>query len=132
MVSMDIERFGSGARWEPVVGYSRVVRAGPFVIVAGTTATGEDGEIVAPDDPYEQTLQALRNIGAALRRAGASIDQVIQTRMYVTDIGRWEAIGRAHGEVFRDIRPVTAMVEVSRLIDPAMLVEIEATAYVHE
>lgn len=127
---MDIERFSSGAKWEPVVGYSRAVRAGPFVLVAGTTATGADGEIVGIGDAYEQTRQAFRNVQEALRRAEASLEQVVQTRIYVTDIDRWEEVGRAHGEVFGDIRPVTAMVEVSRLIDPAMLVEVEATAYI--
>lgn len=127
---MDIERFSSGAKWEPVVGYSRAVRAGPFVLVAGTTATGADGEIVGIGDAYEQTRQAFRNVQEALRRAEASLEQVVQTRIYVTDIDRWEEVGRAHGEVFGDIRPVTAMVEVGRLIDPAMLVEVEATAYI--
>jgi enamine deaminase RidA (YjgF/YER057c/UK114 family) len=99
------------------------------VLVAGTTATNEEGEIVGVDDAYEQTRQCLRNIEKALTRAGASLEQVIRTRMYVTDIDRWEEVGRAHGEFFGDVRPVTAMVEVSRLIDPAMLVEIEASAY---
>ena len=126
---MDIERFGSGAKWEPIVGYSRVVRAGDLVMVAGTTATGEDGAIVGENDAYAQTRQAFDNVRKALERAGCSLDQVIQTRMYVTDINRWEEVGRAHGELFGEIRPVTAMVEVSRLIDPAMLVEVEAVAY---
>ena len=126
---MTIERFGSGTRWEPVVGYSRAVRAGPLVLVAGTTATGPDGTLVGGDDAYEQTRQALANVEAALSKAGASLSDVIQTRMYVTDIDRWEEVGRAHGELFAQIRPVTAMVEVSRLIDPAMLVEVEAVAY---
>ena len=126
---MSVERFGSGAKWEPIVGYSRAVRAGPFVVVAGTTATGEDGAIVGEGDAYTQTRQAFLNVEKALERAGSSLEQVIQTRMYVTDIDRWEEVGRAHGELFADIRPVTAMVEVSRLIDPAMLVEVEAVAY---
>ncbi len=126
---MSVERFGSGAKWEPLVGYSRVVRAGPFLLVAGTTATDEAGAIVGVGDAYEQTRQALRNVEKALVRAGASLEDVVRTRMYVTDIDRWEEIGRAHGDFFSEIRPVTAMVEVSRLIDPAMLVEIEATAY---
>ena len=126
---MNVERFGSGAKWEPIVGYSRAVRAGPFVVVAGTTATGDDGAIVGEKDAYAQTRQAFLNVKTVLERAGSSLEQVIQTRMYVTDIDRWEEVGRAHGDLFGDIRPVTAMVEVSRLIDPAMLVEVEAIAY---
>ena len=123
-----IRRFSSGSRWEPVVGYSRAVRAGRLVFVAGTTATGADGELVGEGDPYEQTRQALANVESALREAGARVDDVVQTRLYVTDIAAWEEVARAHGEVFGDVRPVTAMVEVSALIDPRMLVEVEAVA----
>jgi len=122
------QKYSSGAKWEPIVGYSRAVRVGERIYVTGTTATGENGEIVGPDDAYAQTVQVIRNIEKALKALGAGLENVIRTRMFVTDISRWEEYGRAHGEFFREIMPATTMVEVSKLIDPDMLIEIEADA----
>ena len=122
------QRISSGAKWESIVGYSRAVKVGNRIYVTGTTATGPDGEIVGIDDAYQQAQQCLNNIERALQRLGAGMEHVVRTRMFVTDISRWEEYGRAHGEFFREIMPATTMVEVSKLIDPRMLIEIEADA----
>jgi enamine deaminase RidA (YjgF/YER057c/UK114 family) len=125
---MKRENISSGTQWEPIVGYSRAVKVGQQVFIAGTTATGEDGHLVGIGDPYQQTVQIILNIEKALKRVGGTLENIVANRIYVTNIGDWEKIGQAHGQFFKDIRPATTMVEVKGLVDPQMLVEIDSVA----
>lgn len=129
---MKRQNISSGTKWEPIVGYSRAVKVGQQVFIAGTTATGEDGQLVGRGDPYQQTVQIIRNIEKALKKAGGTLEYIVANRIYVTDIRDWEEVGRAHGEYFREIRPATTMVEVKGLVDPDMLVEIDSVAILDE